>query len=221
MTASRTAPRPTDPWPGWSTVLDRATPPATVVSGHRARVERRTDTNGVARGGCPRDSALGALRDAAGAGAMAIEGAGATTFAAVLRRHRHAAGLTQAALAERAALDTRTVSDLECGRRRAPQRATASALGDGLGLPATERLALERLAATQRRLQRHARRAEGCAAAAGPTCALASAPSSPPALIGRRRELAELGALLADDRVRLVTLVGPVGVGTSRLAAAH
>jgi len=43
-------------------------------------------------------------------------------------------------------------------------------------------------------------------------------PASPNAFIGRARELEELGALLARDDVRLLTLTGPGGTGKSRLA---
>lgn len=38
--------------------------------------------------------------------------------------------------------------------------------------------------------------------------------------VGRRKELAELDALLADPQVRLVTIVGPGGMGKTRLATA-
>lgn len=42
-------------------------------------------------------------------------------------------------------------------------------------------------------------------------------PQSPP-LIGRRKEIEDLGALLQDPDVKLVTITGPGGVGKSRLA---
>ncbi|HEX6737495.1 MAG TPA: BTAD domain-containing putative transcriptional regulator, partial [Vicinamibacteria bacterium] len=42
-------------------------------------------------------------------------------------------------------------------------------------------------------------------------------PAQPGPLIGRERELAELAALLADPACRLVTLVGPGGIGKTRL----
>lgn len=43
-------------------------------------------------------------------------------------------------------------------------------------------------------------------------------PSQPTPFIGRRRELAQLGALLAQGESRLITLTGPGGVGKTRLA---
>jgi predicted ATPase/DNA-binding SARP family transcriptional activator len=43
-------------------------------------------------------------------------------------------------------------------------------------------------------------------------------PAHPTALIGREAELAELGALLENPACRLITIVGPGGVGKTRLA---
>lgn len=45
-------------------------------------------------------------------------------------------------------------------------------------------------------------------------------PEPPNRLIGRERELAELDALLADGRARLITIVGPPGVGKTRVGLA-
>jgi predicted ATPase len=61
-------------------------------------------------------------------------------------------------------------------------------------------------------------------AAAGPVHGSVSVHHSPPLpaptsrFIGRTRELAELDALLTDPHARLVTLVGPGGIGKTRLA---
>jgi transcriptional regulator with XRE-family HTH domain len=53
-----------------------------------------------------------------------------TTFAALLKRYRVAAGLTQQELAERARLSVRGISNLERGVRRLPQPATIALLAE-------------------------------------------------------------------------------------------
>ena len=55
-----------------------------------------------------------------------------TAFGAVLRRLRTAAALSQVALAERAGLSPRGISDLERGARRTPHPATVGMLADAL-----------------------------------------------------------------------------------------
>src|SRR6266852_1684402 len=64
--------------------------------------------------------------------------AGSHEVADLLRQHRLAAGLTQEALAERAGLSLRGVSDLERDARRAPHRDTVRRLTAALGLDAAE-----------------------------------------------------------------------------------
>jgi transcriptional regulator with XRE-family HTH domain len=73
---------------------------------------------------------------------------GPPPFGALLQRHRLAAGLSQAELAERAGLSARGISDLERGLRQAPYPATIRRLAEALGLPEAERGAL--LAASRR-----------------------------------------------------------------------
>src|ERR1700759_4049604 len=73
---------------------------------------------------------------------MAADGGadqGGSGFAAVLRRHRLRAGLTQEELAARAAVGVRTVRDLERGRANRPQRTTVELLAAALGLAAADR----------------------------------------------------------------------------------
>jgi class 3 adenylate cyclase/DNA-binding XRE family transcriptional regulator len=55
-------------------------------------------------------------------------------FGALLRRYRVAAGLSQEALAERARLSVRGISDLERGLSRTPRRETVALLAEALGL---------------------------------------------------------------------------------------
>ena len=56
------------------------------------------------------------------------------SFAALLRRLRAEAGLTQEELAEAASLSPRSVSDLERGINRTARKDTALLLADALGL---------------------------------------------------------------------------------------
>lgn len=63
------------------------------------------------------------------------------TFGSLLRRHRTAAGLTQEALAERAGLSARGISDLERGERERPHFDTVELLAAALGLSDRDRAA--------------------------------------------------------------------------------
>ncbi len=65
-----------------------------------------------------------------------------TDFGALLKRYRMAAGLTQEALAERARLSTRAISDLERGINRTPRYETLNLLTSALNLQASQRAAL-------------------------------------------------------------------------------
>src|SRR5690348_11632538 len=66
----------------------------------------------------------------------------ATAFGALLRRYRTLAGLSQEALAARATISTRAVSDLERGINRAPRAETLELLASALALTPDERAAL-------------------------------------------------------------------------------
>src|SRR5215472_7733562 len=57
-------------------------------------------------------------------------------FGELLRQHRILAGLTQEALAERAGLSRRAISDLERGVNQTPQPATLERLAEALQLTA-------------------------------------------------------------------------------------
>jgi tetratricopeptide (TPR) repeat protein len=71
-------------------------------------------------------------------------------LAALLRRYRLAAGLSQRQLAESACLGERTVRDLERGRVARPQEATIDRLADGLRLGPADRARLHRITANRR-----------------------------------------------------------------------
>jgi len=129
-----------------------------------------------------------------------------TTFGALLKRYRMAAGLTQEALAERASLSTRAVSDLERGLSRVPRYDTLDLLTTAMSLSAEQRAAL--FAAARPPLS-------GDDTKAAPLQVL---PFPPTALLGREQEVTQVLDLLQARGVRLLTLTGPGGVGKTRLA---
>jgi predicted ATPase/transcriptional regulator with XRE-family HTH domain len=136
----------------------------------------------------------------------------AASFAALLRRHRVAAGLSQEALAERAGLSARAISDLERGARRAPYRETVRLLADALQLSDANHMALE--AAIDRG------RGPVMAASARPDRMILTLPAAVTPLIGRNEEVASLLRQLRRSDARLFTLTGPPGIGKTRLAVA-
>lgn len=137
-----------------------------------------------------------------------------TTFGERLRRYREGATLTQEELAERAGLTAMAVSALERGERRRPYPNTVRALANALGLDDQQRA--EFAAAVPRR-------SEATAAVDltnGTTEVLTSLPPQPTALLGRDGELALVSEQLIAPEVRLLSLLGPGGVGKTRLATA-
>jgi predicted ATPase/class 3 adenylate cyclase len=70
-----------------------------------------------------------------------METPASASFAALLKRHRLAAGLSQEELAARAGMSPRGVSDLERGKRTQPHLSTVRSLADALDLSETDRAA--------------------------------------------------------------------------------
>lgn len=122
-----------------------------------------------------------------------------TSLGAWLRTQRAASGLTQAELAERVGCARITIQKIELGKRR-PSQQILSRLADVLGLDLSTHARLQSWRSVASR-------------ATEPAVAV-----HPHPLFGRERELAQLQQLLCDPACRMVTLVGPGGVGKSRLA---
>jgi predicted ATPase/DNA-binding XRE family transcriptional regulator len=148
-------------------------------------------------------------------------GAEPASFRGQLRWLRLRAGSTQELLAERAGLSVATIGALEQGRRQ-PHAHTVAALAAALGLPPDEQaslleLAIDGLAASD---------SPGVPPPATHTSSAARERSVLPipatALIARDAEIGAATVLLKPEHptVRLMTLVGPGGVGKTRLALA-
>ena len=135
-----------------------------------------------------------------------MKGVAARSFGAQLKALREAAGFTQEELATIAGLSVHAVSALERGERRRPHVDTVRALSAALDLTGAARDAfLARARAPAR-------------ATAIDELSGVSLPLPPTPLLGRDMEMQTLRHRLADPAARLVTLIGPGGVGKTRLA---
>jgi predicted ATPase/transcriptional regulator with XRE-family HTH domain len=137
----------------------------------------------------------------------------ASEFGRHVRALRLSAGLTQAELAERSSISERTVSDLERGLRATVYPDTARRLASALGV---EEHVLPDFLLAARGLKRGA-----VAPQIGMTPSMdrSFVPFRLTRLIGREHELELVLRLLEDPDAHLVTVVGPGGVGKTRLAA--
>jgi transcriptional regulator with XRE-family HTH domain len=129
-----------------------------------------------------------------------------TRFGTLLKRYRIAAGLTQEALAARAQLSARAISDLERGINRVPRYDTLELLITALNVTTTQRALL--LSTSRPEMTVSAPR----------TRSVSPPPLPLTALIGREQEMARTLTFLQRAGVRLLTLTGPSGVGKTRLA---
>ncbi|MEV4347175.1 helix-turn-helix domain-containing protein [Actinoplanes sp. NPDC049596] len=123
-----------------------------------------------------------------------------TSFGSLLRRHRHAAGLSLAELAAASGVSVRGIGDMERGRSRRPQNRTVVALADALRLDEAARHQLT--AAVQ--------------GDAGP--AAGSLPAGADDFTGRDAEMAALAQYAARTDAVVVVIAGPAGTGKTTLA---
>ena len=141
-----------------------------------------------------------------------VRGMSERDFGDLLREYRVAAELSQEALAERARISSAAVSALERNVRRGPQQQTLALIADALGLSAEKRSLLERAARDGRR-----RKPRPLSVVPVPAKPIASnVPNALTSFRGRASELDDLDRLVSLRR--LITLLGPGGVGKTRLA---
>ncbi|MBC8163896.1 MAG: tetratricopeptide repeat protein [Roseiflexaceae bacterium] len=132
-------------------------------------------------------------------------------FGAQVRRHRRGLGFTQVQLAHAVGCVEDMIRKIESGRRR-PSTQVAVRLAEQLAIPAHERVQFLLSA----RLS---------IAPSAPFVPGQSIPVPIDRLVGREDDLREIGSYLLRPHLRLLTLIGPGGVGKTRLAlhagAAH
>jgi predicted ATPase/DNA-binding XRE family transcriptional regulator len=128
------------------------------------------------------------------------------SFGAQLKALREAAGYTQEELATIAGLSVHGVSALERGERRRPHVETVRALAAALDLGGPTRDAF------------FARARAPAHATAVDELSYVSLPLPLTPLLGRDTDVRALRDLLTDPAARLITLIGPGGVGKTRLA---
>jgi transcriptional regulator with XRE-family HTH domain len=148
----------------------------------------------------------------------------ASELAALVRRSRVLARLTQEELAERTGLSSRTVRNIENGKLARPRASSVRLLADGLGLPAAEGDRLVELARGLLWRDRSGREEPGLRSGADsvPAAVPAQLPADVTGFVGRESELSWLDAA-ADhgdaSPVPVCVISGAAGVGKTALVA--
>jgi predicted ATPase/DNA-binding XRE family transcriptional regulator len=137
------------------------------------------------------------------------------TFGEWLRGQRTARKLTREEFARRVGCSVALLRKIENGERR-PSVQIAELMANCLEIPLKERATFVRVARGQLGVDRLS--SELKVATPNGSALKTNLPIFPTPLIGRERELERLSDLLCDSQCRLLTLVGPGGIGKTRLA---
>ena len=138
------------------------------------------------------------------------------TFGEWLRGQRAARKLTREEFARRVGCSVAMLRKIESGERH-PSTQIAELLANCLDIPPEERSIFVRVARGELRVDR-LRSGSKAIAVPGVSSPKTNLPVFPTPLIGREREMEQLSELLCNPQCRLLTLVGPGGIGKTRLA---
>lgn len=137
-----------------------------------------------------------------------MDAATGAELAALLKRFRMQAGLSQQMLADRALISAQAVSALERGSRKVPYRYTLDRIAEALALSDEDRAELEH----------SARRARGLRIEESVVAPSHNLPRQITSFFGRADVVEEIGGLL--EQAPLVSVVGTGGAGKTRVAIA-
>lgn len=138
------------------------------------------------------------------------------SFGEWLKRQRNAKGLTQEQLARQVGCAAITLRKIEAEERR-PSEQIATRLADIFNIPSKDR----------ENFLRYARGAWASASIeietdmpwrAKPRQPRSNLPGTVTSLIGREKELADIREYILREDIRLITLIGPPGIGKTRLS---
>lgn len=141
-------------------------------------------------------------------------------FGEWLQQRRKSMDLTQRELADLAGCSVFALRKIEAGDRR-PSKQLAGLLARALDIPSEDQSTFIRVARGELNLERlqppHPSYATIFPTKPATLISQTNLPVPPNPLIGRENELTMLESLLADPKCRLLTLVGPGGIGKTRL----
>ena len=138
------------------------------------------------------------------------------TFGEWLRGQRSARKLTREEFAERVGCSASALRKIENGERR-PSVQIAQLIANCLDIPWEEHSTFVRVARGELSTEQFLPKSKLIATPSIPS-PKTNLPVFPTPLIGREREVEQLSQLLRDPLCRLLTLVGPGGIGKTRLA---
>ena len=144
----------------------------------------------------------------------------ADTFGEWVKKRRKKIDLTQKALANLVGCSLSTIGKIETNERR-PSRQIAELLAIHLEVPPEECAVFIKIARGEgsiKRLKDASSRPEASSAVSESFFPPSNLPFLPLPLIGRQQESGSLARMLADPRHRLITILGPGGIGKTRLA---
>jgi predicted ATPase/DNA-binding XRE family transcriptional regulator len=141
---------------------------------------------------------------------------GVDTFGEWLHEQRSQRRLTRDEFARRIGCSVSALRKIEYGERR-PSAQIAGLIANSLNIPPQERSTFVRVARGELSVERLPLESKALATQ-NISPQKTNLPVFPTPLIGRERELEQISQLLCDPQCRLLTLVGPGGIGKTRLA---